>query len=258
MRWCILQHGTHARCRGRGKGDFVVIVWEWWDRSSSNGLCRTNCGPLCNCVVVLRDMLHSRGQTWGSLRCYVRMLLWYFFFLCFFVSSVHAYLSIPSLTAHRDKEGLTPAHIAAMLGHDDIIKFLSPIAPVNAIDNAGRVACILSNWCCNVNGVNILLIFLLFISWLCSCDWIWSFFIFYQLLITSGHTPLHYAALNGHNNCVSTLMDTGVEWRNQAESSFSPLHCAAYGIMVLFCCWWWRFYLFVLNTPYFPPNYYFN
>ena len=48
-----------------------------------------------------------------------------------------------------------------------------------------------------------------------------------DLLDRSDYTPLHWAAYNGHDNCVELLLDQ--DKRNSPDfigNRFSPLHCA--------------------------------
>ena len=51
-----------------------------------------------------------------------------------------------------------------------------------------------------------------------------------DLLDSNDYTPLHWAAYNGHDNCVELLLehDKRKATYNFIGNTFTPLHCAVY------------------------------
>jgi ankyrin repeat protein len=129
---------------------------------------------------------------------------------------------------------MTPAHLAAYYGKSETLRFLCEHnAAINSLDNDGTcVAAILSSILYNPSiarvRANLHAVPLTLGLKAVRFDFL-------------AHTPLHYACLQGHFECVSVLLERDVNWQSEKENPFGPLHCAAYVCdHVLVSCSWNR------------------
>ena len=136
-----------------------------------------------------------------------------------------------------DKSGVTPAHLAAYLDKPEALAFLIEQSTVqNALDAHGIPP--------SPNRYSFALLSASTIVLHCTIDWL---IVCNGFLDATGHTPLHYACLQGHFECVGSLLGENVQWQNAKEHAFGPLHCAAYACLLqgVFSLFFW-----LLTRPY--------